>query len=84
MFIDRMVDSISAGKRVDKFIENSDAVAGIAEPYLNGEKDLVAKLSEAIAGLGADGIRDLSVAELLRQISSGTEPGATSGNGHSE
>lgn len=68
MFVDRLVGAISSGKAVDGFIESSDLASASLEKYKNGDEDLVAKISEAISGLGADGIRDLSVAELLRQL----------------
>ncbi len=68
MFVDRLVGAISSGKAVDGFIESSDLASSALKKYADGEEDLVAKIAEAISGLGADGIRDLSVAELLRQL----------------
>ncbi len=68
IFVDRLVGAIGHGKAVDGFVENSDLATKALEPYANGDDDLVAKIAEAIGGLGADGIRDLSVAELLRRI----------------
>jgi len=68
IFVDRLVGAISSGKAVDGFVESSDLASASLEKYQNGDEDLVAKIAEAISGLGADGIRDLSVAELLRQI----------------
>ncbi len=74
MFVDRLVGAISSGKAVDGFIESSDLASASLEKYQNGDEDLVAKIAEAISGLGADGIRDLSVAELLRQLGAGPRP----------
>ncbi len=70
IFVDRLVGAISTGKSVDGFVENSGVASTALAPYMDGEgdDDLVAKLAEAISGLGADGIRDLSVADLLRRI----------------
>jgi len=68
IFIDKLVGAISTGKAVDGFVEGSDLASASLEKYQNGDEDLVAKISEAVAGLGADGIRDLSVADLLRQL----------------
>ena len=74
MFVDRLVGAISSGKAVDGFVENSDLAGASLAKYQNGDEDLVAKIAEAISGLGADGIRDLSVAELLRQLGAGPRP----------
>ncbi len=68
IFVDRIIGAIGHGKAVDGFVENSDLATTALAPYANGDEDLVAKIAEAVSGLGADGIRDLSVAELLRQI----------------
>ncbi len=68
IFIDRLVGSISAGKSVDAFVDSSEVAATAAAPYLEGKEDLIAKIGEAVSGLGADGIRDLTVADLLRKI----------------
>lgn len=74
IFIDKLVGAISTGKAVDGFVDGSDLASASLEKYQNGDEDLVAKISEAIAGLGADGIRDLSVADLLRQLNAGPRP----------
>ncbi len=68
IFVDRIIGAIGHGKAVDGFVENSELATTALAPYASGEEDLVAKIAEAVSGLGADGIRDLSVAELLRQI----------------
>ncbi len=68
IFVDRIIGAIGHGKAVDGFVENSELATTALAPYASGDEDLVAKIAEAISGLGADGIRDLSVADLLRQI----------------
>ncbi len=68
MFVDKLIGAISTGKSVDGLTQKSETISNILEPYQNGDEDLVSKLSEAIGGLGADGIRDLSVADLLNQL----------------
>ncbi len=70
IFVDKLVGAISTGKAVDGFVEKSDFAGTVLEPYASGDEDFVAKLTEAIAGLGADGLRDLSVADLLRRLGS--------------
>ncbi len=68
IFVDKLVGAISTGKSLDGFVESSDLANSSLEKYRNGDEDLVAKIAEAISGLGADGIRDLTVADLLRQF----------------
>ncbi len=68
MFVDKLVGAISTGKSIDGLTQKSDTISNVLEPYQNGDEDLVAAIANAISGLGAEGIRDLSVAELLRQI----------------
>ena len=71
MFVDRLVNAAANGKTVDGFVQNSDVASGIAAPYLNGERDLVEAIAAAVSGLGTQGIKDLTVAELLHKVSSG-------------
>ena len=68
MFIDKLVGAIGNGKTIDGLIESSTVATSVLEPYQTGDRDLVATLAQAIAGLGAEGIRDLSVADLLRRV----------------
>ncbi len=73
MFVDSLIGAIGNGKRLDGLVESSNVATGVLGPYQNGDKDLVATLAEAIAGLGSDGIRDLTVADLLRRIGHSAE-----------
>ncbi len=68
MFVDKLMGSIGQGKQVDGMIEKSDTLSAIAERYTNGDEDLIAKIADAISGLGAEGIRDLSVADLMKRL----------------
>ncbi len=68
IFVDRVIGAIGSGKALDAFVEKSDVAETALDPYLTGDEDLVSKLAEAIGGLGPEGLRDLSVADLLRRI----------------
>jgi len=68
IFVDRLVGAISSGKAIDGLVDNSELATAALEAYRDGNQDLVAKIAEAVSGLGADGIRDLTVADLLRQL----------------
>lgn len=68
IFVDRLISAIGTGKRLDGLVQSSSVASGVLGPYQNGDRDLVATLAEAISGLGTDGVRDLTVADLLRRI----------------
>ncbi len=70
MFVDKLVGSIVQGKQVDGMVGKSETLSAITERYTNGDEDLIAKIAEAVAGLGSDGIRDLSVADLMKRLGS--------------
>jgi hypothetical protein len=65
MFVDRIMGAASMGKSIEAFAESSPAAGAIAEPYTKGEKDLVELLGATVAGLGAGGLANLSIARVL-------------------
>jgi uncharacterized membrane protein YqiK len=65
MFVDRIMGAAAAGRAVETFANSSDAANAIAAPYTSGEKDLVQLLGSTIAGLGAGGLANLSIARVL-------------------
>jgi uncharacterized membrane protein YqiK len=68
MFVDRILGSVAAGRAVDGFVNGNDTTAAIAKPYLNGERDLLALAGSSIAGLGSQGITNLTLAHLLSTV----------------
>jgi uncharacterized membrane protein YqiK len=65
MFVDRIMGAAAAGRSIEAFATSSPAAEAIAKPYASGEKDLVELLSATVAGLGAGGLANLSIARVL-------------------
>ncbi|HEU5470773.1 MAG TPA: flotillin family protein [Actinophytocola sp.] len=72
MFFDKLVGSISLGKSVDGFVNNSEVTRRIAEPYLNGSASLPEDVKAILSSLGSDDVKNLTMsAALLKLIQSG-------------
>ncbi len=68
IFVDRIVSAVSGGKAVDQFVERSETTSTVMGPYLEGERNLVADIGDAVSGLGASGIGDLTLAAFLGRM----------------
>ncbi|MFD1831705.1 MULTISPECIES: flotillin family protein [Streptomyces] len=69
VFFDRLVNSIAAGKSVDGFVNRSETVRTLAGPWLDkGNSTFTDDLAAMVSGLGADGLRDLTLAGLLTRL----------------
>ncbi|MDB1086791.1 flotillin family protein [Streptomyces sp. ACA25] len=72
VFFDRLINSISAGKSIDGLVDSSDSVQALAGPWLDKENStFTGDLGAMVAGLGADGLRDLTLAGLLGKLIAG-------------
>lgn len=58
IFIDRLVGAVTAGKQVDKFVENSG----------ESREQIVTELERLLEKVGADDLRDMSAATALKAI----------------
>ncbi|WP_173019658.1 flotillin family protein [Streptomyces alkaliphilus] len=77
VFFDRLINAISAGKAVDGFVERSESVRAMAGPWLDPENStFTGDLAGMVSGLGAAGLRDLTLAGLLTRMISGGGPHA--------
>jgi hypothetical protein len=77
--VDRIIGAIGTGKQVDGLLNGSDNLTAVAAPYVNGEKDLPALIASAIAGLGSEGVKNMTMAGLMHSLA-GSVGG--DGNGH--
>lgn len=71
VFFDKLIGAISTGKGVDAFVNNSESVQSMAGPWLgrDGEpSSFTQDLSGMLSGLGAGGLRDLTLAGLLTRL----------------
>jgi uncharacterized membrane protein YqiK len=70
-FFDRIVDSIKAGKSVDRFVHNSETMTDVKNTFFNGNPDYFKdKLEQLIDqfNLRAGDVKDLSVAALIAKM----------------
>ncbi|MBB1244982.1 flotillin family protein [Streptomyces durbertensis] len=69
VFFDRLVNSITAGKSVDAFVSGSDSVQAMAGPWLDPKNSTFTRdLGAMVSGLGASGLRDLTLSGLLARL----------------
>ncbi|MER5647387.1 flotillin family protein [Streptosporangium sp. NPDC002524] len=65
VFFDRLMSSITMGKAVDGFVENSDVARTLAGPYLDGSASLPADLGRVLGSVDTADVRNLSLSALL-------------------
>ncbi len=69
VFFDRLVGAISGGKGLDAFVDRSEHARTLAGPWLDKNGSTFTRdLGAMVAGLGAGGVRDLTVAGLLTSL----------------
>lgn len=72
VFFDRLISSISAGKGLDGFVDHSEHVQTLAGPWLDKDNSTFTQdIGAMLGGLGADGLRDLTLAGLLTKLAAG-------------
>lgn len=77
VFFDKLVGAISAGRSVDAFVDGSTSVQAMAGPWLDADGDgstFTRDVTRMVAGLGAGGMRDLTMAGLLSKLVSAEGP----------
>ncbi|MFI0975810.1 flotillin family protein [Streptomyces sp. NPDC021093] len=67
-FFDRIVGSISLGKSVDGFVQNSETAQALAGPWLDGTSSFTDDLTKALASVGSGDVQNLTVSALLMQL----------------
>ncbi len=70
-FFDRIIDSIKAGKSVDRFVNNSQVLSDVKNTFFNGDpnyfRDKLKQLVEEFH-LSTDDVKDLSIAALIGKM----------------
>jgi hypothetical protein len=79
LVVDRIIGAIGTGRQIDGLIGGSDRLAAVAAPYVDGRKDLPGLIASAIAGLGSEGVKNMTMAGLMHSLA-GSVGG--DGNGH--
>ena len=70
-FFDKIVDSIKAGKSVDRFIGNSDVLTDVKNTFFNGDNEYFAAQLRQFTGqfgVSFEDVKDLSVAALVGRL----------------
>jgi uncharacterized membrane protein YqiK len=68
IFFDKLMGSITLGKSVDGFVQNSDVAKAVAGPYLNGDANLAEDLKQILSSLGTDDVKNLSMSAMLMKM----------------
>ncbi|MGW2421933.1 flotillin family protein [Streptomyces sp. NPDC001709] len=76
VFFDRLVSSISLGKGVDGFVDNSHTAQALAKPWLDGTGSFTDDLGRFLGSLGSADVRNLTVSALLMKQIKGGGPNA--------
>lgn len=71
-FFDRIVDSIKAGKAIDRYVHNSEVLTDVKNTFFDGQtegdfKQNLLKFTSQF-GLSVEDVKDLSVAALLTKL----------------
>jgi len=70
-FFDKIVDSIKAGKSVDRFVHNSEVLTDVKNSFFNGNPDYFREKLQDFASqfnMSFEDVKDLSVAALLGKM----------------
>jgi flotillin len=70
-FFDKIVNSISNGKAVDRLVSHSDVLSDVRRTFLNGDPDHFQSELERFVrrfGLGSDDVKNLSIAALIAKM----------------
>ncbi|MGW3580316.1 flotillin family protein [Streptomyces rubiginosohelvolus] len=77
VFFDRLVSSVSLGKAVDGFVDNSQTAQALAGAWLDGSSSFTDDLSRVLGSVSTGDVRDLTVSALLMRLMGSS--GAASG-----
>lgn len=70
-FFDQIVNSVKAGKAVDRFVHNSETMTDIKQTFFNGDPEYFQTKLTQFAGqfnMSFDDVKDLSVTALIGQM----------------
>ncbi|WP_432103775.1 flotillin family protein [Streptomyces sp. bgisy091] len=77
VFLDRLVSSVSLGRSVDGFVENSSTAQALAGPWLDGSASFTDDLTRVLGSFSTGDVQNLTLSALLTQLM--RAPGAASG-----
>ncbi|WP_240134384.1 SPFH domain-containing protein [Streptomyces sp. MUM 178J] len=68
VFFDRLMSSISLGKSVDGFVQNSETAQTLGKPWLDGSADFTADLTRVLGSVSTGDVQNLTVSALLMRL----------------
>ncbi|UFQ18919.1 MULTISPECIES: SPFH domain-containing protein [Streptomyces] len=71
VFFDRLVSSISLGKSIDGFVQNSETAQALAGPWLDGTASFTDDLSRLLGSVSTADVQNLTVSALLVKLMKG-------------
>ncbi|MFH9069038.1 SPFH domain-containing protein [Streptomyces alboflavus] len=71
VFFDRLVSSISLGKSVDGFVQNSETAQALAGPWLDGTASFTDDLTRLLGSVSTSDVQNLTVSALLMRLMKG-------------
>ncbi|WP_086737305.1 hypothetical protein [Streptomyces glaucescens] len=68
VFFDRLLQSISLGKAVDGFVDNSQTARTLAGPWLDGSASFTEDLAKVLGSVSTADVQNLTVSALLMKL----------------
>nr|WSY52987.1 flotillin family protein [Streptomyces sp. NBC_00886] len=70
VFFDRLMSSISFGRSVDGFVQNSETAQALARPWLDGTSNIADDLGRILGSVSTADVQNLTVSALLMRLMS--------------
>jgi uncharacterized membrane protein YqiK len=77
VFFDKLMGSISLGKSIDGFVDNSDVAKALAGPWLSGEANFADDIKGILSSLGSEDVKNLSMSAMLMKMMNDGGPNAS-------
>lgn len=68
VFFDRLISSISFGRSVDGFVQNSETAQALARPWLDGTSNIADDLGRVLGSVSTSDVQNLTVSALLMKL----------------
>jgi uncharacterized membrane protein YqiK len=68
VFFDRLMSSISFGRSVDGFVQNSETAQALARPWLDGTANVADDLGRVLGSVSTADVQNLTVSALLMKL----------------
>ncbi|MEV0909282.1 flotillin family protein [Streptomyces hokutonensis] len=68
VFFDRLMSSISLGRSVDGFVQNSATAQALARPWLDGTSNIAEDLGRVLGSVSTADVQNLTVSALLMKL----------------